>query len=484
MSKTTIIYKDVAPGAAADASFTSTAAASFSDMALADGYESVPIITGELNEVGLNGTFVPLGSQAVPFWSSALSGSDCVFTSPPVITVEFDSQYTSVGVTLIFGQSTDDYCRSVNVKWYQGTILKADQDFAPDGPVYFCQKNVSSFDKVVITLNETNLPYRYAKVEQILFGVLRTFDMTEIRNAKITNQINHISSEVPVSTLNWTLDSKSDVDYMFQLKQPMEVRNDGYLIGVYYINEHSRTAERLYSLRCQDAFGVLDGATFDGGVYSGKSAKAMLSEIVGGDFTVSYASGVADALLTGVLLPATKRASIQQVLFAWGVCAATDGVDGIRVFTLNDTSTVIDTDHTYTGASITTSAIVTQVKVTAHTYTQDSSGSIEIGGVKYKDVQTVYEVSNPNITANDKKNIVEVTGATLVSTSIGQAVAQRVYDYYAKRNTAKTKIVWTGELLGDCVTVPNAWGETSTGNISKMDIALSNTVSASCEVPS
>ena len=484
MSKTTILYKDMAPGAAADASFTSTAAASFSDLGLADDYESAHIATGELNAWTLDGTAELLDSRKVPFWSSSLSGADGSFSAPPVIEIAFDSQYTAVGATLVFSQAAGEFCRSVNIKWYQGAALKADKDFLPDGPVYYCQQNVSSYDRIVITLKATNLPYRYAKLEQVLFGVLRTFDMTEIRNAKITNQLNLISAEVPVSTLNWTLDSRDHVDYIFQLKQPMEVRNDGYLIGVYYINEHSRTAERLYSLSCQDAFGVRDGATFDGGVYSGKSAKALLSEIVGGDFTVSYTSGVADALLTGVLLPATKRASIQQVLFAWGVCAATDGVDGIRVFTLNDMSTVIDTDHTYTGASITTSAIVTQVKVTAHTYTQDSSGSVEIGGVKYKDTPTVYEVSNPDVTANDKKNVVEVTGATLVSTTIGQAVAQRVYDYYAMRNTAKAKIVWAGELLGNCVTVPNAWDETSTGNISKMDIALSNTVAANCEIPS
>lgn len=484
MSKTTILYKDVAPGAAADAVFSSAAAASFSDMALADDYESVPFITGELNAVGLNGMFVPLDTQKVPFWSSALSGADCVFDEPPVITVEFDSQYTSVGVTLIFSQSTGAYCRAVNVKWYQGDALKAEQDFAPDGPIYFCQKSATSFNKVVITLKETSLPYHYAKLEQVLFGILRSFDMTEIRNAKITNQMNHISAEIPVSTLNWTLDSKRDVDYMFQLKQPMEVRNGRSLIGVYYIVESSRTAARLYSLRCQDALGVLDGSTFAGGMYWEKSAKELLSEIVGGDFTITYSADVVDTALTGAILPITKRAAIQQVLFAWGVCAATDGVDGIRVFYLGSTPAVIDADHTYTGASVSTSAVVTQVRVTAHTYTQDIAGSVEIGGVKYKDTQTVYTVSNPNVTASDKKNVIEVTGATLVSTAIGQAVAQRVYNHYAKRNTAKAKIVWSGELLGDCVTIPNSWGGASTGNVSEMDITLSNTVSANCEVPS
>ena len=93
----------------------------------------------------------------------------------------------------------------------------------------------------------------------------------------------------------------------------------------------------------------------------------------------------------------------------------------------------------------------------------------------------MYSVTNPNVTASDKQNVIEVTGATLVSTSIGQAVAQRVYDYYLKRNTNKAKIVWDGEWLGDLLTLPNSWGGTNTGHAAKMEIKLSNTVAANVE---
>ena len=127
-------------------------------------------------------------------------------------------------------------------------------------------------------------------------------------------------------------------------------------------------------------------------------------------------------------------------------------------------------------------SIVTAVKVTAHAYTQDANGSVDIGGTRYKDTTTVYTVTNPDVTATDKPNVVEVTGATLVSATIGQSTAQRVYDYYQRRSTNRAKIVWDGEMLGDSVTVPNAWGGTTTGNLTKMEIKLSNTVAANCEV--
>lgn len=214
-------------------------------------------------------------------------------------------------------------------------------------------------------------------------------------------------------------------------------------------------------------------------MYSGKSAKALLEEILDGDFVLDVQA--ADKSLTGAILPCTKREAAQQVLFAWGVCASTWGTEKIRVFLPGSTPAVIGRDRTFPGVSVDTASIVTKVLVTAHTYTQDSGGSVEIGGVKYRDTETVYTVTNPNVTAVDKQNVVEVTGATLVSTAIGQAVAQRVYDYFARRDTHKGKIVWRGEKLGDCVTVPNSWGGAVTGNLARMEIGLSNTVVANCE---
>lgn len=482
MSKTTIAYKDVAPGAAEDAEYTSGSATPFSDLNLSEARVVPPIITGEQNELGLDGTFTTLGDTVVPFWSVEMSGPDCVFANPPSFEVAFDNQHTSVGISFYFGQMAGSYCRKLNVKWYQQSTLKADVDFYPNGTFYHCQYNVESYNRIVVTLLETNLPYKYAKIDQVMFGVERVFGMTEIRSAKITNQMNLVSTEVPVSTLNFVLDSLENIDFIFQLKQQMEVVNDGRLIGVYYINQHSRSAQSLYSIRCQDAFGVLDGDSFSGGVYFDYSAKQLLEDIVGGDFDIFYDTDVTDTMLTGYIAPQKRRSAIQQVAFAWGVCVATDGSNGIRVFHPGTLPSEIGRNRTYTGATVTTAAIVTEVRVTAHSYEVNDTGGIEFNGVRYKDTTSIYSVFNPNVTANDKQNVIQVPNATLVSPAIAQSAAQRVYDYYLLRDTAKAKIVWNGELLGDCVTLPNAWNETNTGSLSKMDMVLSNVVAANSEV--
>lgn len=480
MSKTTILYKDIAPGAAEDASISSLDALGYSDPStLANAPETPAVASCELNYWGLDGTFELVDGQPLAFWSEELSDGNCEFANPPVITIEFSKQYSSTGITLVFDQATGIFCREVNVKWYQGEEVKAEETYYPNAVNYFCQKNVEVYSKIVVTILKTWLPHQRAKLSQIIFGVYRAFGMDEIRSASVVNEMDLLSTSLPESTMRWTLDSRQDIDFMFQLKQPIHIENDGVLIGVYYIDSHRRTAQNVFEIESYDAFGVLNESMFLGGVYKDKSAMELLQEIVGDDFEIDFE--VEDTTLTGAIEYCTRRDAIKQVLFRWGVCASTDGRLSIRVFRPNVEPKEIGRDKTFVGASVETASIVTEVTVLAHTYEESSDGSIEINGVRYSDTTEEFTVKNPNVTATDKPNAITILDATLVSPDIGQEVAQRVYDYYLRRSTHHAKIVWMGEGLGDCVTLPNNWGSTNTGNIQRMEITISNTVVATCE---
>lgn len=482
MSKTNVIYKDVAPGADKDAVMSAVGADSRSDIGLlSTGVAPQPTISLEWNYWVLNGTRRPQETQPRAFWSVSKSDKNGRFSVYPVITVDFGKQYSSTGISFAFDRAAGEWCSRINVSWYQGEEQKASKEFYPDAVDYFCEQTVTSYDRIVITVKETSVPLRYAKIEHIIFGVYRRFGMAELRKASVVNEMDGISETLPISTFKWTLDSKKNTDFLFQLKQPVEIRNDDNLLGVYYIDKHDRKTARIYDIECYDAIGVLDESVFPGGVYTNKSAKELLLEIVGTDFDVEFAADVVDADLTGVLLEGTKRSAAQQVLFAWGVCAATDGGAVLRVFNLDDTLTEIGKDRTFVGVSVATDSIVTEVQLTAHTYTETDNGGIEINGKKYSDTKTIYTVKNPDVTANDKQNVKSFRDATLVSPSNAQALAQHIYSWYQRRNTAKASVVWEGERLGEFVGLPNTWGSASTGNVTKMEIKLSNTVVAKCE---
>ena len=475
-----ITYRDIAPGAAEDASFSATRQTDFSTLALNTAPGSVNYLTLEQNRWVLDGTMWGYNSgDAVHLWSEAITDENCNFALPPSLTVDFGTRYSSTGITLEFNAARNEWASEINIKWYQGATLKDDKTFHPDRPLYSCENSVVAFDKIVITFKKTSLPQHRLRLDRLLVGIIRDFGVDEIAGATAINEMDLLSAELPASQLDWELNSRSPVPYMFQLKQPMEFSAGEQLIGVYYVTASSRISERRYKITAQDAVGVLGEQPYGGGVWlAGKSAKALVTEIVGGAFPVSFGS-VADATLYGILLPQSKREAIQQVLFAWGKCLRTDGGNQLQIFAPATSSPkVIGAGKTYTGVSVQTAPIVTQVIATAHTYTEDENGDIEIGGVKYADAKTQYVINNPDVTANDIANVITVSEATLVSTHNGAAIAQRVYDHYSKRNTHSSKIIYDGERLGEYLQQPTPWGTSETGHAVSISVSLSGVIAA------
>ena len=476
-----IVYKDIAPYAAADATFATSAATAFSTVDLNANPIENAYITLEHNEWTLSGDYITLDDNEVAFWSVEKSDANGEFTTTPLITITFTEQHSAIGISLIFDNATGDYCDKVTLRWYRGATLLDSKVFNPNEPTYFCDNAVTAFDKIELELNRTHLPDRYAKLSQILFGIVRTFKPDEIRSATITNQTNLISAELPASQLDWTLESKDLVEYMFQLRQPVEAYSGSALLGVFYVDTSKRLSERIYQVTAQDAIGILGEQMFDGGDYrSGKSAKAIVADIVGDMFTVTY-DAIADTTLYGLLLRQTKREALHQVLFAWGAICRTDGGADIKIFEQPTTPTEIGRERTYTGVSVEQNATVTRVMVAAHTYTPNASGGVEVLGQKYADNITEYVVEAPDIAVNVRENNVEVTEATLVSTHNGSETANRIYNYYRRRGIHKSKIILNGEKLGDCVEQPTPWNTTEIGNIRAMSITLSGVVAADVE---
>ena len=483
-----LIYKDIAPGADVDASVITSDAQSFCSPALLPFDTSVPpIITLEPNMWLLDGSFKLLRNQDIPFWSKQMSDENGVFSTPPVIEIEFDEQYTTFGIYLRFSPETGDYCTSVTIKWYQDATLLDSKDFAPTSVSYFCANKVTAFNKVVIFLNATNRPHRYARVENIIFGIIREFGADEFRSVTILQELDLISSELPISTLNWLLVSKSDIEYIFQLKQPVEAYSGSNLIGVFYISEAKRTGPNTYEITCEDALGVLDGYFFPAAIYSEYNAAQLLQDIASPDFDVEIDSVFEDVTVTGLIPDCTKREAFQQVLFAIGAACTTAGRAGIKVFAPPaENPAEIPDCRIYVGGSMETEPIVTAVRVTAHTYTPGTGSAgdevIEVGGQKYVHKTFVVTVTNPNVTATDKQNVITVETATLVNPNNANEVAQRVYDYFMRRHTLNERIVVNGEQPGDYVITSTPWDTIVEGNIISMLTILSNTTASDIRI--
>lgn len=480
-----VVYEDVAVGAADAATVESSDANVFSIIQdLPHGTDQLLIETNELNQWLLDGSRKIHTAETAAFWSTEQSKADCTFDTNPTITVTLDGVFASSGIFFNFDGGTGDYCSELTLTWYNGDTVAATQQFTPDAQKYFCAKPVSAYNKLVIEITKTSLPYRYAKIRQIFFGIVREFERADLRSVSVTEGISVISDDVEINTLDFTLDDSADIDFIFQEKQPVSAYDGSSLIGVFYIKSSSRSSARLYDVSCHDALGVLDDEPFAAAIYSNKNAKDLITSILGGHFSLDMDESLQDETVTGYIPDCTSREALQQIAFALCATVDTSGSRGIRVRKLSTvTAAEIQPDRLYTGGSVDTSAIVTEVRVTAHSYFTSGSGdSVTVGGKTYYHTTAITTKTNPDVTTSTKPNVIEVKDATLVNSGNVAAVAQHVYDYYMRRQTHSVRIVMKGEVPGDYVTATTPWGTKLTGTITSMGIRLSGIAAADCEI--
>ena len=481
-----IVYQDIAAGAEEDAAVSAPGAAEFADPGLLpSGGSGAAIATLEPFSWVLDGSRELLDTQQLAYWSQTLSGPDVLFAQPPEITVSFDGRYTAPGLFLTFDPATGDYCARLTAAWYRGESLLARESFSPDGPEYFCARTVEAFDRIVLRLESTGRPYWRAKLSRILFGVARTFLRPELRDVHVVEEVSLLSDQVAVNTLEFTLDSRSDIAYMFQMKQPVSAYDGEKLLGVFYIRDSNRRAWGLYGVSCMDAIGVLDDAPFPGGIFQERPAGELLEEILDGQFALDIPPALAAAPVSGYLPPCTRRQALQQTAFALRAMVDTSGTAAVRVYQdREETPRILPLGRVYTGGSVDRAAIVTAVQVLAHRYSETGQGgeTVEADGKTWYHTTEAVEILNPNTTASDKRNVVEVRDATLVTPANAAAVAQHLYHHYSKRDTLRAQILWSGEQPGDHVAVPTPWGTRVDGYITALRVTLSGVAAAECEV--
>lgn len=475
-----LIYQDVALGADKDATVTTDAAVeSFSDVAkIPFGVDSSAIGTGEPNGWGLTHDYTARGSQPFAFWSVERSGADCVMASPPTITLDFSKQHTTTGLTIRFAPASMDYCRKVNITWYQGETVKHSGTYYPDTPDFKIDQLVEAFDKLVFTFEETNLPGKRVKIDWIILGVIREFKGDELKAASFVHEIDPISDIVPVNIADAAFHSKDNVDFVFQKKQPVSGYDGSTLLGVYYIESGKRTGARDYEIACHDAIGVLDMDTYDGGIwFEDTPLTDIIADVFGETFAFEISPVYNDATLRGHIPQGSKRNALQHIAFALGAIVDTSGTTGIKIFPPHEgKGDVIPADKTYIGGAVDVADKVTEVTVTAYIFFDERPSTeqpyVEVNGVQYRYYTDTKHAYNPDVVAADLPNKVKFDKSYLVNLSNAQRLADNILAHYMKREKYSFKHVVDGQEPAERATATLPWGDVVDGNITKMSISV------------
>lgn len=429
-------------------------------------------------------------TQNMGLWSSQISGDDGNFSTPIVLTLESSGQYSSQGLTFTFDTFNSIFCNELNIKWYRNGELIENSDFQPNSAFYFCRKKVENFDKLVITFSKLNMPYNRLKLRAIDYGYGTFFYGNELRNVKVIQEIDPISSEIAIGTVDFTLNSKSDMEYSFQSKQALSVYFNDDLKATCFVTKSKRKSKTQWEVNAEDYVGQLDKMTFLGGMYTDQNASELLAFIfTQANVPFSIAESLSEKKVTGYIPICTCRDALRQICFAIGAVASPACSAALRVYELSDSITQhVLLDRIRQGQNFDDGERVTEVRLTQHAYKQTneaielykasesgtgsdilvrfsepthslsisqgvitSSGAnyaiitaesgCVLSGKKYEDTTIVKSKRNPVISASDLENTIEITDATLISQDNVEEILQKAFDYLSQTNRVNLEIV-------------------------------------------
>lgn len=518
MTRVSISYGDIAAGARQDFSAYTEDQTSFSDLDKlkydiltlqnysnpCDYYSTV--LDG--NVIG-----IPENDAIIPFWSESYSNENGIFNLPIVLTLNSTKKYSSKGILLTFDKFNDVYSNNVKIQFYDGDELLSEKTFYPDSAVYYCEKDDNhkneQYNKFVVTFYSINMPYNRLKLNGIEYGLGIEIKGNELKNVKLIQEIDPISSQLSINTCDVVLDSKSDYDWDFKEKQPLDVFFGEKLQSRVFVKNAKRTGKNMWVIDCEDYIGLLDTVRFGGGVYSSKSGIELIEEIFSTASIPFEFKDVEDVQLYGYIPYTTCREALMQVCFAMGLVADTTHSNVVKIYKMTEEiSQTIPLARIMKGQSFDTGTKITSVELMAHSYVESSdtltvydgseSGEGEnilvvfsepvrdlsiqanssiygeiieahsnyaiinatkhtiLKGKKYIHTTITKSITNENILPNDAENVVSIKNATLISVHNVDKILQNCYNHIVKDTNINLKIIEakheqkeTGEYYND-----------------------------------
>lgn len=544
MTKTDIYFNLIDVTAKKDTTAEVTDKQSFIDMNdfKLEGVTAPKVATLETDYWKLDGTFdtFPDKPETVSWglWSNKMSDAQGQFDTPISLTLTFAENHTIIGLSFEFNQYDNSYCNDMSVTFYKDdTAIKA-WNLQPNNWRYSKDETVINFNKIVIVFNSMNKPDRYLKIQSIIYGLMKKFDEDTIITANVLEEIDLTGSELTVNTLDFTMYSADDdfnifnpkgIYHTLQKRQQIKVvgtnNNTEMNLGTFYLDEWTAAENKMMTLNCVDAIGVMDGTYYDGGLYENQNAQTVIDDLMNdAGFGYSLDSKLANVKINGWLPKCTHREALQQIAIAIGAYIDTSRDGEVKIKALpsfdDDAIYTLDKNRKIVGTTVALKTYVSGVDVTEHKYTKKSSteqlfkdtldvgeneiifdspcqvtkvsggtiiksginyvivnvpasAEITVTGYKYEDNTQVQSARLPDISAGEKENILEVTNATLISNN-GYEVAQRLLYLAQFRIEQNLGFILKNENIGGIANIEVLDDEYRKSIITKLETDLVN----------
>lgn len=344
-------FRLIDPAAAGNATPSSSGAQELSDLSqLTNGKRSIGAKLATLEDglwrLGSEWKLLPknfTGQRG--YWSTAISGADGVFSAPPSLTFTLSAPASGIGFSLWFDDQAGVWPSSVRVTVSAGDTQLAQQIFAVAAARADLWIAADNYDSVVFEFLETNAPYRFVRVSQILFGIEQTFEPDNIVSMIWRAGASVGCDSIPSRELSLTFDN---TDRKYNLRSPNslyaylqtgQVIESGITVGEERISmgdHYFRLAEASDSamtatITANDRVYWLDAQTYDAGASATWTLAAAVADIAPG-ITANIPTAAAARTVRKCIPVGTSRREALRLVSQAAMCACWINRAGVLTF--------------------------------------------------------------------------------------------------------------------------------------------------------
>lgn len=263
LSQVEIEYNIIDPDNIGNVTATANSEASFSDVAaIVDGTptEYSAYSTLERNLWVLDGTRKLLSASSTEnygYVSDVISSENMTYDTHPLISLSLQTAATNSipGITIQWSETLDECANTYTITAYNGQSVVASRTVTNNTEnAVFTAMPISGYDRITIEIIEWCLPFRRARIEQIVLGLTKIFTSYDLISVKHSQRVDPLSLQLPVSQIvfdinntdeQWNPDNPEGAYNYLANRQEIKMRY-GYKInnsiqwinaGIFYMSE-------------------------------------------------------------------------------------------------------------------------------------------------------------------------------------------------------------------------------------------------------
>lgn len=299
-------------------------------------------------------------------WWSILSNGGGRFTTNPKITIEFNNEHSTAGITVYYDSFS--YPLKSKCYWYKDDTLLANETLDGESEIQVFTTAVNNYNKVVIEILQAK-PYAFCKVSTIDYGFIKIITPSDLSSGSIKETCSLISNTISPNTLKFDIfnydnyynlfDDTNLYKYFKQGQQcdveagvlNLETNEYEYVnMGTYYISK-TEISNGLLKITAYGLLETLNSQTFYSKFYDNESAETIVADILDG-FNYYIHPNVKDTLLTGYIPSQSKKEALKVLAIAIGACVKETRDGTINIYRPTDdmsSNQIIESDTEYEG---------------------------------------------------------------------------------------------------------------------------------------